>query len=147
MRLKRVLILLAGAGLVVVIGGVGVFGFWLLTPNNHQATFVKLDAPSFASMPCLGRGAKLISGLRVDFNVEWVTEADLVSVLNGLTRLGEWYVISSGPNVALLPAKQTVVNLWLFQVPMPRSISLAYTADYGTRLTESVSMLLCPPVW
>jgi len=146
-RWKRVLSVLAVAGVVGVIG-VGSFGFWLLTPNNHQATLVNLDVPGFAKTPCLGRGATLVSGRRLDINLEWVTEDDLVSVLNRLTSPSQgWYVISSGPSVALLPARQPVVNLWLFQVPMPRSISLAYNDDHNTRLIESVSVILCPPVF
>jgi len=144
-RWKRILGVLTVIGLAGVIG-VGGFGCWLLTPNNHQATLVKLDVPGLAKTPCLGRGATLISGRRLDFNVEWVTEDDLVSVLNRFTRQG-WYVISAGPSVALLPPRQTVINLWLYQVPMPRAVSLEYTEDHDTRLTESVSVMLCPPVF
>src|SRR5688500_13372141 len=141
---RRILGVLGMVGLIGVIG-LGSFGCWLLTPNNHKATLVKLDVPGFAKTPCLGHGATLTSGRRLDFNIEWVTEDDLITVLNGLTRQG-WYVISPGPSIAVLPPRQTVINLWLFQIPMPRAISLAYTEDRDTRLTESVSMILCPPV-
>jgi len=147
MRWKRILSVLGVVGVVGVIGAGG-FGCWLLTPNRHQATLVKVDVPGWANMPCLGRGATLVSGRRLDLNVEWVAEDDLVTVLNRLTSPAEgWYVISSGPSVALLPAKQPVINLWLYKLPMPRSISLAYTADHNTRLTESVSVILCPPTF
>lgn len=144
-RWKRVL---AGFGVVGVVGVIcaASFGCWLITPNNHQATLVKLDVPGLAKTPCLGQGATLISGRRLDFNVEWVTEDDLVSVLNKFTRQG-WYVISAGPSVALLPPRQSVINLWLFQIPTPRAVSLEYTEDHDTRLTESISMILCPPVF
>ena len=145
MRWKRTLSVLGVVGVVGLIGAAS-FGCWLLTPNHHQATLVKLDVPGLANTPCLGRGATLVYGRRLDLNLEWVTKDDLVSVLNKLTHEG-WYPISSlGPSMALLPAKQSVINLWLFQIPVLHSISLAFTDDHLTRLTESTSLKFCPPV-
>src|SRR5690349_3063400 len=88
MRWKRILSVLGVVGVVGVIGAGG-FGCWLLTPNRHQATLVKVDVPGWANMPCLGRGATLVSGRRLDLNVEWVAEDDLVTVLNRLTSPAE----------------------------------------------------------
>jgi len=144
MRSKRVLILLALAGLAVVIGAVG-FGFWLLTPNNHQAALVNVDVPNISSAKCLGRGASSNSGLRVDFKVDWVTHDDLVSVLSRLTPQG-WQTISGGNSTNLLPVHRIVIDLWLFQVPVLRGISLSYTEAHATLISESTSLMLCPPV-
>jgi hypothetical protein len=143
-HVKSVLSLLMFAGLVAVIGATG-FGYWLLTSGHHLA-FVKLDTPSFAGTPCLGHGPSLNSGLRVDFSSEWVTEDGLLSVLNQLTQR-KWYPITRlTTSITLLPIQRTVINLWLFQVPVLQAISLSDTPDHATRLIEFTSLMLCSPV-
>lgn len=142
---KLVLSLLTLAGLVVAIGGTGL-GYWFLTFSTHHLDLVKIDVPGFAGTPCLGHGDSLNAGLRVDFNSEWITQDGLVSVLNQLTQK-KWYPITRmTTNITLLPFRQTVIDLGLWQVPVLHAISLSYSPDHSTRLIESTSLMLCSPL-
>jgi hypothetical protein len=144
-HVKPVLSLLTIVGLVAVICATG-FGYWLLTSSDHHLALVKLDTPGFAGTPCLGHGASLNSGLRVDFSSEWMTEEGLLSVLNQLTQQ-KWYPITRlTTSITLLPVQRTVIDLGLFQVPVLQAISLSSTPDHSTRLIESTSLMLCSPV-
>lgn len=145
MHTKLVLSLLTLAGLLAAVGVTGV-GYGLLTSSTYDLALVKMDFPGLAGAPCLGHGDSLNSGLRVDFNSEWVTQDGLVSVLNQLIQK-KWYPITRmTTSITLLPVQRTVINLGFFQVPVLQAVSLSYTPDRSTRLIESTSLMLCAPV-
>src|ERR1051325_9837978 len=101
MPLKPVLGLLILVSLAAAMS-VGSLGYWLVTPNDHHAALVNVAVPDMAGTLCLGHGTAISYGLRVDFKVEWVTQDDLLAVVNRLTHQGWQPITRMTTSIALL---------------------------------------------